>query len=127
MIAAERANMEHERLRRQLTSERERVTREVDALEGELADPSLDPVEERPHRQHMAEAASYAVEREMDLTLEENARNVLARIDHALEKLDRGTYGVCDSCGGEIGKARLRASMHAALCIDCQRRRERGV
>lgn len=119
--------MDHERVRRRLISERERVAREAEALEGELAAPSLDPGEERPHRQHMAEAASYAVEREMDLTLEENAKNLLARIDHALEKLEGGTYGTCDSCGGEIGAARLRASPHAALCIDCQRRRERGM
>lgn len=118
--------MDRDQVRRRLTTERERVAREVNALEGELADPSLDPGEERPHRQHMAEAAAYAVEREMDLTLEENARNLLARIDHALEKLEGGTYGICDSCGGEIGAARLRASPHAALCIECQRLRERG-
>lgn len=119
--------MDGERFRRRLTSERERVAREIDFLEGELADPSQDPTEERPHRQHMAEAAAYAMEREMDLTLEENARSLLARIDHALEKLDRGTYGVCDSCGGAIGVGRLRAAPHAALCIDCQRLRERGM
>lgn len=119
--------MDHDDLRRRLMNERERVAREIDVLEGELADPSMDPVEERPHRQHMAEAASYAVEREMDLTLEENAKNLLGRIDHALEKLEAGTYGVCDSCGGPIGRDRLRAAPHAAYCIECQRRRERGL
>lgn len=119
--------MDIEGFRRRLASERERLTREIDNLEGELADPSLDPTEERPHRQHMAEAAAYAVEREMDLTLEGNARNLLLRIDHALEKLEGGTFGVCDSCGGAIGIARLQASPHAALCIECQRLRERGL
>jgi DnaK suppressor protein len=44
------------------------------------------------------------------------------RVVRALEKLDEGTYGVCDSCGRPIAPARLRFAPESVLCIDCARR-----
>ena len=44
------------------------------------------------------------------------------RIARALAKLDDGTYGVCDVCGGPIAPARLRAAPESVLCIECARR-----
>jgi DnaK suppressor protein len=44
------------------------------------------------------------------------------RVLRALEKLDEGTYGICDACGGPIAPARLRFSPESVLCIDCARR-----
>lgn len=44
------------------------------------------------------------------------------RVTRALAKLDDGTYGVCDACGGPIAPARLRAAPESVLCIECARR-----
>jgi DnaK suppressor protein len=44
------------------------------------------------------------------------------RVDRALEKLAEGSYGTCDSCGGPIAPARLRAAPESVRCIDCARR-----
>ena len=45
----------------------------------------------------------------------------LASIERALTRLEKGTFGVCQSCGEAIGSARLEALPHAEQCIDCQR------
>lgn len=49
---------------------------------------------------------------------------LLEKIDHALERLDAGGYGVCEDCGGSIGLARLQAKPSVSLCIDCQSSKE---
>ncbi|MHB9148609.1 MAG: TraR/DksA family transcriptional regulator [Thermoleophilia bacterium] len=114
-------------VRRKLLEERERVLREIDSLEENLSDPSSEASEENHHRSHMAESAAFTLDRQMELTLDENARHVLGRIDRALEKLESGTYGMCDSCGKKIDAGRLKAAPYAGLCIDCQRLEDRGL
>jgi RNA polymerase-binding transcription factor len=69
------------------------------------------------------ETATY--ERERDLSLLENARDLLDKVDRALEKISEGTYGTCESCGKSIEAARLRALPYASLCISCKREEER--
>lgn len=71
---------------------------------------------------HLADTASATYDRELDHGLEETAQGTLARIDAAFRRLDKGTYGTCELCGGPIGEERLRAQPWAALCIDDQRR-----
>lgn len=44
----------------------------------------------------------------------------LNEIEHALEKYEAGTYGLCDSCGREIERARLEAIPQASLCLNCK-------
>ena len=60
------------------------------------------------------------VERERDLALSAQARAAVDEIDHALAKMDAGTYGVCERCGTPIPKARLKALPYAALCVACK-------
>lgn len=117
--------MKKDEARRRLMEERFRIEQEVAALEDGLGESLEDSSEESMYDQHMAETASATLDREMDLSLEENAEVALARIDRALAKLDGGSYGICDSCKGRIDDGRLRAVPSAALCIDCQRRQER--
>jgi DnaK suppressor protein len=51
-------------------------------------------------------------------------RQTLLKIDEALRKLDEGTYGMCEDCGGAISKERLKIIPFAIYCIDCQEKRE---
>ena len=62
----------------------------------------------------------------MASTLEENSTHVLTEIDGALDRIENGTYGVCQRCGNSIGEERLESLPWATLCIDCKRKQERG-
>jgi len=118
--------MDAEALKEALIAERERLHREIEDLDANLAESLESSSEESPYDQHMAETAAVTLDREIDLTLEENARARIAQIDRALVKLESGTYGTCDKCGASIGEDRLRIAPFATLCIDCKRREDRG-
>lgn len=117
--------LDKEALRRQLLEEKERLLQEIADLDAELAESLEDSSEESPYDQHMAETAAVTLDREIDLTLQENARATLVQIERALAKLDEGTYGLCDKCGKPISEGRLQAAPFATLCVDCKRSEER--
>jgi DnaK suppressor protein len=64
--------------------------------------------------------ASSDRDRELSLTLTDRERDKLRLIDEALRKIDDGSYGICESCGDEIGEDRLRAMPLAKLCLSCK-------
>lgn len=66
---------------------------------------------------------TYTREHEMSLAL--NARDLLAQNERAAQRIEAGTYGLCESCGQAIGKARLQAFPRATLCVRCKQREER--
>ena len=74
----------------------------------------------------LADAGSATFEREKDLSIENNVRDLLQKIDRALKRIDEGTYGICDRCGKPIEKARVKALPYVDLCIkDAQARSRR--
>jgi RNA polymerase-binding protein DksA len=81
---------------------------------GELAEGGTD--------NHLGDTATALYDRELDEGLEEGARETLVEIEAALQRIDAGTYGVCEGCGKPIGAERLAAIPWARLCIDDQRR-----
>ena len=72
-----------------------------------------------------ADAGTKAFERDHELALTQNAKDLLDQGERALGRIDAGTYGVCESCGQPIGKARLLAFPRATLCVACKQRQER--
>jgi RNA polymerase-binding protein DksA len=66
------------------------------------------------------EEATETLELEKRLALENRIRQELASVEHALDKIKKGTYGMCDSCGKPIDPARLEALPQATLCMDCK-------
>lgn len=64
-----------------------------------------------------ADAGTATFEREKDLSIENNVRDLLHKIDLALKRIDEGTYGMCDVCGKPIEKARVKALAYVDLCI----------
>jgi DnaK suppressor protein len=64
-----------------------------------------------------ADAGTATFEREKDLSIENNVRDLLAKIDRALKRIDDGSYGTCDRCGKPIEKARIKALPYVDLCI----------
>ncbi|HEX2849412.1 MAG TPA: TraR/DksA C4-type zinc finger protein [Acidimicrobiales bacterium] len=66
------------------------------------------------------EGDTMSIERERDLALIANARRTIEEIERALEKIDAGTYGICERCGQPIMKARLKALPFATECVACK-------
>jgi DnaK suppressor protein len=66
------------------------------------------------------EGGTANVDREIDLYLSAQARATVVEIDRALQKIEDGTYGVCEQCGQAIPDARLQALPFAALCVTCK-------
>jgi DnaK suppressor protein len=118
--------MDGEVLKERLLEERARLQREVADLEADLSASLEDSSEESPYDQHMAETAGVTLDREIDLSLEENLYASIAQLDRALDKLERGTYGCCDKCGSAISAGRLQVAPFATLCIECKRLEERN-
>lgn len=65
------------------------------------------------------------VERGVHALLDANTREILADVEHALARIDEGSYGICEACGAEIPVERLRAVPAARLCVRCQGQRDR--
>jgi RNA polymerase-binding protein DksA len=72
-----------------------------------------------------ADAGTKTFEREHEMSLAANSRDLLSQVERALQRLDDGTYPICESCGNPIGKARLQAFPRATLCVSCKQREER--
>jgi RNA polymerase-binding protein DksA len=72
-----------------------------------------------------ADAGSKTFEREQELSIANNRRDLLVQMERAMERLDKGTYGHCESCHEPIMKARLQAFPSATLCVKCKQREER--
>lgn len=107
-------------IRARLEEEQRRLTEEIEAL----LRADSEPLPERPGDQ-LGEGASLTSEHEKSLALVHNLRGLSAAVRHALEKLDKGTYGICDDCGKPIAAERLAAIPYATLCISCKSKRER--
>ncbi|HET9852394.1 MAG TPA: TraR/DksA C4-type zinc finger protein [Candidatus Limnocylindrales bacterium] len=93
---------------------------ERDRLRAELGEPIEAPGQMTYGSQ--AAAASHVFEQQRDLALRDRSRAELGRVEAALQRLDDGTYGVCESCGNPIAPERLEAIPWAPLCIDCARK-----
>ena len=101
-----------------LVKEKDRLTREIEQLDGE-ARPSEERREGSPFGKREEEATE-VFEMEKRLAVEHQITDTIALIDHALEKYEAGTYGVCDDCGQPIEQGRLEALPYANLCLTCK-------
>ncbi len=68
--------------------------------------------------------ATMESDRSFELRLRGRERKLLDKIDEAINRIDEGTYGICDECGEEIRIKRLEARPVAKFCIDCKIRQE---
>ncbi len=72
-----------------------------------------------------ADVGSSNFERDQEVSLAANAREMFEQSELALRLFDEGTYGSCESCGQPIGKARLQVFPRATMCVSCKQRLER--
>ena len=75
---------------------------------------------------HMAELGSGNFDQELTLSLLGSEKDALDQIDAAIERIEDGSYGRCETCGVQDPKARLEAVPYAALCVRCASQQEEG-
>jgi DnaK suppressor protein len=96
-----------------LEEEREYLRRSSGDMDGNLP-------EDSDSEEDTADLASSLMDKEMDMSVEEEIEDTLAAIDHALQKMDDGTYGICDVSGEPIPKTRLELLPWASLTAQMQ-------
>ena len=111
-----------------LEEERRRVQDAISYLHEETPGSLEDETEEIVGNSdnHLGDTATATLDREIDYSLEENSGQVLRAIDAALQRIEDGTFGICETCGQPISEERLEAIPYATQCIDCRRKGERG-
>jgi len=72
-----------------------------------------------------ADAGTKTFEREHEMSLVYNAKDMVLQTERALERIDSKTYGRCEECGNSIGKARLQVFPRATMCMSCKQKEER--
>lgn len=110
-------------VRAELEEEIARQRADLEASETELTAFLREPIDGAGDDQ--ADAGAKSFEREHELSLVAGARAGLEQNLHALERLEDGSYGICESCGNPIGKLRLQAYPRATLCMTCKSTQER--
>ena len=110
-----------------LEAVRERLTRELTATDAQLTGMTR-PVERGAAQgfgKRIGDGTVEAVSRLTDIGVGRSVEAKRVRIQRALQKLDEGSYGICDSCGQPIMAARLRAMPSSVVCVPCADRAPR--
>ncbi|MFI5064152.1 MAG: TraR/DksA family transcriptional regulator [Streptosporangiales bacterium] len=110
-------------VRKELEAEAAGLRVDISTAEAEIAERLGDAVGDAGD--DSADAGAKTFQREHELALTQQARELLAQTERALSRISDGSYGVCESCGQAIGKARLQAFPRATLCVACKQREER--
>lgn len=109
---------ELEELRRRLEEERAELETQLATIEETSFSASQSDMSgEVSFDEENADAGTFTFERERDLSIENNVRDLMGKIDRALGRMDEGAYGTCSRCGKPIEKARLKALPYVDLCI----------
>ena len=107
-------------LKAALEAERLQLVSEIQEYEREGQKSLSDVSGENNYRDHMADQGTATFGKELDMSLEGNARELLTQVDRALARIDEGVYGKCVRCGKQIPIDRLEAMPAAELCITCK-------
>lgn len=118
---------ELDEFRRLLEVERDRLADEIRAIEEHLPEVEQISVDASGYDENLADVASETFEREKGIAIENSVQDLLQQVEEALERIEEGTYGVCQACGQPIHLDRLHALPYARLCIHCKAREEQAI
>ena len=109
----------NEQLRERLSEERARLLEQVNRLgENEYRGSG--------YGNHIADDGTETFEQAKGIALKRNEASLLWQVEHALNKFELGTYGICEGCGGPVDRARLKALPYVQYCMECKDRIENG-
>jgi len=110
-------------IRTEIAADLARLKKELAEVEAEMDDLIADSGEGAGDDQ--ADSGTKTFEREHEMSLVINARDMVLQTERALERIENKTYGNCEECGSPIGKARLQVFPRATLCMICKQKEER--
>lgn len=110
-------------VRNEISADLERLRRELAEVEAEMDELISESGEGAGDDQ--ADSGTKTFEREHEMSLVINARDMVLQTERALDRIDNKTYGNCEECGSPIGKARLQVFPRATLCMICKQKEER--
>lgn len=112
-----------ERFKKRLEDERVRLEEQVADYERDLEEARLtESSSDRSPDPGNAEASSMKLEYAKELSIEQNTLDLLSKVNHALERVRAGGYGICESCGNSIPVERLDVLPYSTLCVECASR-----
>ena len=110
-------------IRAEIATDLERLRAELANVEAEMNELIADSGEGAGDDQ--ADSGTKTFEREHEMSLVINARDMVLQTERALARIDAKSYGMCEECGAPIGKARLQVFPRATLCMICKQKEER--
>ncbi len=121
---ARKRQLDLEKFKEALLAEKHRLETQIKRIEDRTA--GRDRLETMGSAEDFDEpggdAASETLERSQAMAIGENFKDMLAHVEHALEKMEKNTYGKCDACNKDIAKARLEFLPWASMCAECRKR-----
>lgn len=112
-----------ERFRKRLEEDKERLEEQVAEYERVLEEARMtESSSDRSPDPGNAEASSMKLEYAKELSIEQNTLDLLSKANRALERVQAGTYGTCESCGKSIPIERLEVLPYSTLCVECAAR-----
>ena len=108
------------RFRKILLKEREQIVGEVKQIVESSKEMGQDGI------QDIGDEAANIYNKQVLLSLNENERMRLQEVDESLDRIESGTYGICEECGEPIGLKRLEVRLVAKYCVPCKTKLEKG-
>lgn len=108
----------YQALRQQLSETEEKISEQLETTRRAVREDGVG------YSNHMADAGTEVFEQARDVSVARQLERKLEDVQHALQKFDDGTYGICESCGSIVERARLEALPSARHCMNCQSRQE---
>jgi DnaK suppressor protein len=102
-----------EKFKTQLMEKRDAILNEAGKTLSEMTDQNSNVPDPN-------DRATIESDRSFELRIRERERTLLGKIEEALERVEEGSFGICEECGEDIGMKRLEARPVTTLCIDCK-------
>ncbi len=120
-VPQQRTDLNIDHFRSLLIEERQRMEEELEQVRSRTTDMDNGlPEEGESGDEDTADLASAMMDKEMDLSVEDDLEDVLMQVDRAFQKIEEGTYGICDVSSQPIPKSRLELIPFATLTVECQ-------
>jgi DnaK suppressor protein len=104
---------------------RQLLQQQLEDLVQEAGKTATDMADEKINFPDPTDRASLESDRNFELRIRDRERKLIGKIREAIERLEDGMYGLCESCEEEIGLARLKARPVTTMCIECKTEQER--
>jgi len=122
-VARKLAKTTLQRYGKRLEEEKTRLEEQIEDYERELEEARLtESSSDRSPDPGNAEASSMKLEYAKELSIEQNSIDLLSKVNRALERIEAGTYGICESCGKAIPVERLDVLPYSTVCVECASR-----